>query len=147
MVKKARCDGSEDAEFLRGVTKKRGEELLLADMTAPRWAVMSAVTVPLTDGQFAALCDFTFNVGVANFRKSALLKAVNENRFDDVYTQLMRWTWAGGKQIPGLRNRREREYALFFDGIPQLKAAPPAGEDVRPVDIRTGEPIEKGLQL
>jgi GH24 family phage-related lysozyme (muramidase) len=35
-------------------------------------AVMTLVKTRLTDGQYAALCDFTYNVGSENLKKSTL---------------------------------------------------------------------------
>jgi GH24 family phage-related lysozyme (muramidase) len=77
LVKKAPCDGSEPAPFPSGITEARGEQLLISDMTTAESTVVTAVTVKLSDGQFAALADFVFNVGSANFRNSALLRVIN----------------------------------------------------------------------
>src|SRR5688500_17141039 len=41
LIKKARCNGTEPHEFLRGVSLQSGERLLVDDMAAVRWAVMS----------------------------------------------------------------------------------------------------------
>jgi lysozyme len=46
--------------------------------------VMMAVTVNLTDDQYAALCDIVYNIGGANFRNSTLLQVVNAQQFDRV---------------------------------------------------------------
>jgi hypothetical protein len=48
---------------------------------------------------------------------------------------------AGGKELAGLKARREREIDLFFDGLPKPKAPPltRGGEDLSPIDIRKGE--------
>jgi GH24 family phage-related lysozyme (muramidase) len=97
------------------------------------------VDVELTDGQYAALCDFVYNVGGGNFRRSTLLKVVNRNDFDEVPFQLRRWVKAGGQVLAGLERRREREIALFFENVEIPRALPPAGVDLTPVDIREGE--------
>jgi GH24 family phage-related lysozyme (muramidase)/predicted small lipoprotein YifL len=139
LVKRAACDGTEPGEFLRGVQKPRGTELLVTDMAQAQITVMTSVGVDLTDGQFAALCDFVFNVGSGNFRRSTLLKVVNAREHDQVPVQLLRWVRAGGRELPGLKTRREREIDLFFEGIGIPRAAPAAGVEVTPVDIRAGE--------
>lgn len=139
LIKKTSCDGTEPAEFLHGLTKIRGEEILVEDMRSSQYSVMTVVKVPLTDGQFAALTDFVFNVGNANFRTSTLLQVVNANQEDRVPTQFRRWVLAKGKPLPGLKVRRDREIALFFDGIPKMRAVPQPGEDLSPVDIEQGE--------
>lgn len=139
LVKKARCDGTEPPHFLPGISRDAGEQLLVTDMTGVRWTVSRMTARPLSDGQFAALCDFAFNVGTGALRKSTLLRRINERRDAEVPAQFRRWVSAGGRELPGLKARREREIELFFDGLPIPRAAPQPGEDLTPIDIRTGE--------
>ena len=139
LIKLKSCDGSEPEEFQRSVSEPRGAELLSDDMGRAERTVMTAVDVDITDGQYAALCDFVYNVGSGNFRSSTLLKVVNGGEFDGVPFQLRRWVKAGGKTLPGLETRREREIELFFEGIGIPRAVPLEGEDLSPVDIQQGE--------
>lgn len=138
LIKRSPCDGSEREDWQDGITKPEGETLLVEDMADAQIAVMLAVTTKLTDTQYAALCDFVFNVGATNFRKSRLLIVVNAGQHDQVANQMLRWVLAGGREIRGLYNRRLREIDLYYDGVLTPKAAPPAGEDLSPIDIRTG---------
>lgn len=133
------CIESDSARYRGGISEPDGVDLLMGDLARAQRAVMAFVDVALTDGQYASLVDFTYNVGAANLRHSTLLKAVNAKQFERVPFQLLRWTRAGGKEYRGLRTRREREIALFFEGVATPKALP-AGEDVSPIDIRIGEP-------
>ncbi|NGZ10889.1 MAG: muraminidase [Nitrospira sp. LK70] len=139
LVKKARCDGSEPREFLSTISEPRGSEILLTDMSMAELGVMANVTAQLTDGQYAALCDFTYNVGVGNLRKSTLLKVVNAGSFDEVPTQFRRYILANGKVLKGLKDRREKEIELFFQGLPIPRAVIPEGQEPALVDIRKGE--------
>jgi lysozyme len=66
-----------------------------------------------TPGRLAALVDFSFNAGAGNLRASTLRKRVNAGRWDDVPTELRRWTRGGGKVLRGLVRRREAEIALL----------------------------------
>jgi GH24 family phage-related lysozyme (muramidase) len=135
LVKRSPCDGGEPAEFLAGLTEARGAELLAVDLALAESAVSAAVTFRLTDAQYAALCDFAYNVGPGNFRRSTLLKVVNAGKLNDLAAQLRRWVKAGGVEQPGLRARREREIELFYEGrAPRL-----LGPALPPVDIRAGE--------
>jgi lysozyme len=136
LVKKARCDGSEPAEFRAGVTEPRGGEILATDMEKAERAVIAAVRVELNDTQYGALCDFVYNVGAGQFIASTLLKVVNSNDFDGVAPQLRRWVKAGGREWPGLRARREREIDLFYQGLARPRAGAP---ELEPIDIRVGE--------
>ncbi len=138
LVRKAPCDGGEPAAFLRGVSEPQGETLLVEDLRRAQRAVSSLVKTELSDGQYAALCDFTYNVGVGNLQRSTLLKVVNAGEHDRIAYQLARWNKAGGKEYRGLTTRRQREIALYFEGRP-IPKAPPGDQDLTPIDIRVGE--------
>lgn len=139
LIKKAECNGTEPAEFLTGVSQKRGGEILDMDMLTSRWSVQQLTRAKLSDNQFAALADFVFNVGTGNFSHSTLLEVLNSGSFDRVSTQLRRWTKANGLEVRALARRRQREIDLFFEGLPKPRAAAPAGENTSPIDIRAGE--------
>jgi lysozyme len=139
LVKHSPCDGNEPEEFRRGVSEQRATGILMHDMAGAQRTVMASVHVSLSDTKFAALCDFVYNVGPTQFKNSALLRIVNEGQFDQVPPQLRRWIRAGGREVEGLKNRREREIRLFFDSELTPRAASPAGEDLSPLDIRTGQ--------
>ncbi|MGF9764648.1 lysozyme [Microvirga sp. 0TCS3.31] len=116
------------------MTEPRGEELLVDEMEQAQVTVMLPVKRQLTEGLYTALCDFTFNLGGANFRNSTLLKVVNAGQFDRVPSQFQRWILAGGKTWPDLGTRRQREIEIFFDGQQTARAVPQIGEDLSPVD-------------
>ena len=100
---------------------------------------MTLTPIELTDGQFASLTDFVFNVGSANFRSSTLLSVVKRKQWDRVPAQFRRWVLAGGKTWSGLKKRRDAEIVVFFQGLPKPKGGPSVGEDLSPIDIRQGE--------
>jgi len=139
LIKLAPCDGNEPAEFRAGISVPRGTEILRVDMEKAESGIMTLVDSELTDGQYAALCDFVFNVGAGNFRKSTLRKRVNARDYDRVPFEFRRWVFAGGKKLMGLAKRREKEIALFFEEIGVPRAIPPADVDLSPIDIRSGE--------
>lgn len=83
-----------------------------ADGVAP--LLTRAVSAP----QFSALVSFAFNVGLAAFRSSSVLKAVNAGRLDEVPARLKLWVKAGGRVLPGLERRRAAEAELFMAETP-----------------------------
>lgn len=103
----------EAAKFADGITKEQGLALLKQDMKSAADAVNKNVKVPLTQNQFDALTSFTFNVGAGALEKSTLLKKLNAGDYEAVPTELNKWTHAGGKELPGLVNRRAAEGKLF----------------------------------
>ena len=56
----------------------------LQDLRRAQLAVMGLVTTALSDGQYAALCDFTYNVGARKLQNSTLLKAINAGEHERV---------------------------------------------------------------
>jgi lysozyme len=139
LVARMPCSSHEPVEFRNGLTLDQGETLLKGDLTSAQYTVMTAVSAPMTDGQFGALVDFVFNVGSGNFRTSTLLRVVNAGEIERVEGQFKRWVLANGKEWPGLVTRRQREADLFFLGVARTRGLPPAGEDLSRVDIRRGE--------
>lgn len=76
-------------------------------------AVGSAVT--LKKQQFDALVSFSYNVGLGNLQSSTLLKLVKANPNNAaIRGEFMKWVYAGGKVVEGLKNRRTKEANLYF---------------------------------
>ncbi|WP_297478418.1 lysozyme [Ferrovum sp.] len=86
---------------------------LAEDISFCEDAINQVVNVPLTQGQFDALVDFAFNLGIGALESSTLLKMVNSGDFSDAAKQFPRWDHAGGKELEGLLLRREGEESLF----------------------------------
>jgi lysozyme len=139
LIKKARCDGTELPQYQGVISKQTAEQWLVMDLGQAQITVMTSVTAPLNDDQYAALCDFVYNVGGNNFQRSTLLQVINAKQFDRVPPQFDRWVTAGGKTWPGLVKRRNDEVALFFYGQRVPKAVPIPNENLSPIDIRSGE--------
>lgn len=76
-------------------------------------AVLRLCPVVDTPERLAALTDFAYNVGIDALRGSTLRRRVNAHRWDDVPRELMKWIYATGKPLLGLRRRREAEAALI----------------------------------
>lgn len=97
------------------VTEAEAEELLRGDLAEAVVCVNHATHVSLTQGQFDALVDFTFNAGRRNFLGSTLLRMVNAGNLAGAAAQFGLWVHAGGAIEPGLVKRRAAEAALFSD--------------------------------
>lgn len=96
------------------ITREQGEILLRADIAAAASCVRSAVTYPISQAQFDALVDFTFNLGCGAFLRSTLLRDINAGNIQAAADQFMLWANAGGKRVDGLVRRRTEERALFL---------------------------------
>ncbi len=60
-------------------------------------AVLSAIKVEVTQGQFDAMTDFAYNLGIGNFQRSTLLRKVNSSDFTGAALEFEKWHMAGGK--------------------------------------------------
>jgi lysozyme len=75
--------------------------------------VSRAVRVALTQGQFDALVDFTYNLGGGRLAASTLLRDLNAGQYDAAAEQLLVWDMAAGVVNLGLKSRREAEFNLW----------------------------------
>ncbi|RAJ25007.1 lysozyme [Pedobacter cryoconitis] len=74
--------------------------------------VNGAVKLVLTQNQFNALVSLCFNIGVAAFSKSTLVKKINaKSPIAEIEKWLLVWCNAGGRPI--LLPRRKREFKLY----------------------------------
>jgi lysozyme len=108
-------DGKRVTLLDKPITKERAFEMFkeIADRFAK--AVSQSVTSDINQRQFNALVSFAYNVGVANFKKSTLLKIVNVNPNDkQIENEFKKWTRANGKVLSGLVKRREDESNYYF---------------------------------
>lgn len=107
------------------VSEEDAEALLLYDLIAVSHAINEWTYAPLTQNQFDALASFVFNIGVENFRRSAVLKRLNEGASIQAACAMELWRRAefAGERIliDALVRRRAAEKVLFLtppDGWP-----------------------------
>lgn len=98
------------------ITKAEASQMLLVDLNKAARGVSRLIRVPLSDEQFAALIDFSFNVGTGNLEISTLRRLVNRQEYAAAAEQFPRWVFAAGVKLPGLVRRRAAERALFLAG-------------------------------
>lgn len=97
------------------------DQLLRADLQFAEHAVNEGLKVPVHQSQFDALVSFAFNVGTNAFLDSTLLKEINaKGERAEITAQFMRWTKDNGREVTGLRNRRRREVALYWQHLGTL---------------------------
>lgn len=133
------------------ITQAEADNLLIADLARFERAVEKLVKVPLSDGQFAALVSFAFNVGEGALAKATLLKKLNAGNYGAVPAELMKWVNAGGKKLQGLVNRRAAEAGLWAKGSfvsSNTVEAKPAKPPVLTIDnaVKVGTPLSAILQ-
>ena len=110
-------DDESRVNFHDGLTDEQVLSLLARDVRRFEKAVTDAVTSDLTQDQFDSLTSFAFNIGVSTFRRSTLLKVLNQGCYSDVPSELRKWNKTNGQIVQGLVNRREKEIALWNSDI------------------------------
>lgn len=110
------------------VSEKDAEALLLYDLIAVAHAVNEHVYTPLNQNQFDALCCFAFNIGVENFRRSSVLRRINEGQLLQAACGMELWRKADfeGERIviDALVRRRAAEKTLFLTPMEGWVPAP-----------------------
>ena len=85
----------------------------IADRFASK--VSQLVTSPLNQNQFNACVSLAYNIGMANFMNSTLLKLVNKNHNDILIgLEFKKWNKVNKKEVAGLTKRRLYESDIYF---------------------------------
>ena len=77
---------------------------------------LSPVLLGATDARLVAVSDFIFNLGPTRYASSTMRKRVAERAWIAAAAECRRWVWGGGRKLPGLVLRREREAQLLIQG-------------------------------
>ena len=101
-----------DVQDGQKITRQAATELLVKDANKHWKQARRYIKVPLYQHEADAYASFVFNIGVTNFKNSTLLKKLNAGDYAGACGQLKRWTYAGGRKVKGLVNRREAEYRM-----------------------------------
>ena len=94
------------------ITEEQAEKYLYDDLEKFEKAI-NDLDLPLLQCEFDALVSFAFNVGIGNFNKSTLKKLLSQKKFFYAAKEFDKWVFAGGKKLPGLQNRRNKERKIF----------------------------------
>ncbi len=108
-------------DFSTGITEDQATEILLRDIATAERDVQKYVLVNITQNQYDALVALVYNIGGANFKKSTVLRYINNPDFISRQYKTMADAWCAwnkcrGHVLPGLNNRRKREWDLFKNG-------------------------------
>ena len=88
-------------------------EMWVTDMQAAEKCVNKyANGQAMNENQFSAITSFTFNAGCGKLQNSTLARYALRQQWPEMCAQLKRWTYGGGKELPGLVKRRGDEYRL-----------------------------------
>ena len=76
--------------------------------------------VPLTKGEWEAYVSWAYNVGTGAACRSTLVKKLKQQPpdYEGACRELLKWTKAGGRELPGLVKRRQAEYRQCMGETP-----------------------------
>lgn len=112
------CYGHTGSELRLGQKFSEDEclEQLAKDLSKHNTEMSKHIKIPLSAEEHAAYLSFTYNVGVGNFKSSTLLKKLNSGDRNGACNELLRWRFAKGKELLGLKKRRIEEQELCLSG-------------------------------
>lgn len=102
------------------ITEARAEELLRLDTIWVEKTIATEVKVPLNQNQYDALASLIFNIGGLQFKRSSVLRRLNEGNYQAAADAFLMWTKQKNKTtgkmdtLNGLVKRRNEERALFL---------------------------------
>ena len=128
--------------FTRGVapgqhmTPQQAEARLITELLGYEQAVLSGCTLEPNQNQLDAMCSLAWNIGIAGFLRSTVLKCHNRGDAQSASRAFGLWNKAGGREWAGLTRRRAAEAALYLDPVaapaPQLAQAAPRPDEQEP---------------
>lgn len=100
------------------ITQAEADALLLADLARFESGVDELIKVPISWNAYSACVVLAFNIGLAAFGSSTLLRLINAGDMDGAAKQFGLWvkvTMKDGRRrtVPGLVKRRRAEASLF----------------------------------
>lgn len=128
------------------ITQAQAEVFLENDLQNCVACIEEVVKVPITQGQFDALCSFVYNFGCGKLKTSTLLRKLNASDYTGAAEQFHRWVHSKGKKLPSLVKRRQRELTEFWM-TPDLITNDAPKTDINamypPETVRPGEDTER----
>ena len=116
--------------FTRGVapgqhmTPQQAEARLITELLGYEQAVLSGCTLEPNQNQLDAMCSLAWNIGIAGFLRSTVLKCHNRGDAQSASRAFGLWNKAKDpdtgllRDLPGLTARRAREAALYLKPEP-----------------------------
>lgn len=65
----------------------------------------------------AATISFSYNIGIKNYQKSSIARDFHLGHYSAGCKNMLKYTFARGRFIPGLANRRGAEYTICMKGV------------------------------
>ena len=94
------------------ITPEKAIERAYRDIQKTESAIHKCVHVPLSDNEYSSFVSLAYNIGTSAFCSSTLVKKLNARDYEGACAEIKRWVYVKGQVVPGLVNRREKEYRM-----------------------------------
>lgn len=91
------------------ITPQQAIARALTDIQKYEGALKRCVKVPLSQGEYDAYIDLSYNIGAGAFCNSTLVKKLNNGDYDGACDEILKWDKFKGKPLAGLTRRRQSE--------------------------------------
>jgi lysozyme len=99
------------------ITREAADARLAYEVDAFATGVANLISRPANENELAAMTSLAFNIGLAAFGRSTVLRAHNRGDTDAAARAFGLWNKAGGKVLRGLTRRRSAEAALYLEPV------------------------------
>lgn len=99
------------------ITKEQAEELLRKDLERFEFQItraLDAAEIEVSQNQFDALVSFAYNVGTSRLFNSSVWANLEKGDHATAADCMLKYVYAGGRELKGLENRRAAERELFL---------------------------------
>jgi lysozyme len=120
-------------------TQRQADERFCESLAEFVEGVRNACKNPPSDNELGAMTSLAYNVGLAGFAKSTVLRKHNAGDYQAAARAFSLWNKAGGKVVRGLTLRRAKESALYL--TPDSEAYEPMPQQVDAESSLVDSPI------
>lgn len=106
--------GHAGAEAGMTISEAEADKLLREDVAGAEAGVRRLVTVPVNENELSAMVSLAYNLGIGGFGRSSVLARLNEGDRQGAADAFGSYIRAGYQVLEHLRQRREKERALFL---------------------------------
>lgn len=114
------CDGiTEGVHLGQSMTAAECDAAFAAELRAHEERLRACLVEPdkLPGQTYVAVLSWAYNVGTGAACRSTLVRKLNAGDLRGACDELPRWVRAGGRVLPGLKNRRVSERGLCLEGL------------------------------
>ncbi|WP_205634822.1 type VI secretion system tip protein TssI/VgrG, partial [Photorhabdus namnaonensis] len=112
---------SEWDTYKNGITEDEAEQLFKDTLAPYEKAVNDGITKEIKQNEYDALVLLSYNIGIGGFKKSSVVKMINDENaktgYDSIDDAWKVWNKSQGKVNQGLINRRAAELKIFNNGV------------------------------